>query len=124
MPEGTDCGTKRTYQITFDKKNIKDWIYSYVVEPSGLVEITSDNMQSYVGKTVNIRYAGYCESPHGICSKCSGHFFNRLGLNEVGIAAYQMASAIKLKSMKAFHDNTVKVTDVINDYGLDKVFSL
>lgn len=123
LPEGTDCGTKRYLQITFDKKNIKDWLYSYIIEPNGLVELTSQNMDKYIGKTVKLRYAAMCEHKKGICSKCAGHLFNRLGLSEVGIASYQLASVIKNKSMKAFHDSSVRIVDV-EKYGLDKVFGL
>ena len=123
LPEGTDCGTKRYLQITFNKKNIKDWLYSYMIEPGGLVELTSQNMDKYIGKTVKLRYSAMCEHKKGICSKCAGHLFNRLGLSEVGIAAYQIASVIKNKSMKAFHDSNVRIVD-IEQYGLDKVFGL
>lgn len=124
LPEGTDCHTKRYLTIKLTKDNIEDWIYSYVVEGTNLVELVSDNLDKYIGKTVKLRYSGYCESKEGICSKCSGHLFNRIGLNEVGIASYQICSVIKNISMKAFHDGTVKVTNIEESYGLDKVFGL
>lgn len=122
LPEGTDCHTKKYLTVKLTKDNIDDWIYSYIVEGTNLVEITSDNMDKYVGKTVKLRYSGFCESKEGICSKCSGHLFNRIGLNEVGIASYQICSVIKNISMKAFHDGTVKVTNIEESYGLNKVF--
>ena len=124
LPEGTDCGTKRYLKLTLTKDNIEDWIYSYVVEGGKLVELVSDNLDSYIGKTVNLRYSGFCESKDGICSKCSGHLFNRIGLTEVGIASYQICSVIKNISMKAFHDGTVKVINIEDSYGLDKIFGL
>ena len=95
-----------------------------MVENGKLVELTSQNMDKYIGKEVKFRFSALCESKEGICSKCSGHLFNRIGLNEVGIAAYQICSIIKNKSMKAFHDGTVKVTNIETDYGLDKIFGL
>lgn len=124
LPEGTDCGTKRYLTVKLDKNNIEDWIYSYVVEGNNLVELTSDNLDKYIGKTVKLRYSGLCESKEGICSKCAGHLFNRIGMSEIGIASYQICSVIKNKSMKAFHDSTVKITDIETKYGLDKVFGL
>ena len=124
LPEGTDCGTKRTLNIKLTKDNIGDWMYSYIVENGKLVEITSDNMDKYIGKDVKLRYAALCESDKGICSKCSGHMFNRIGLDEVGIAAYQICSIIKNKSMKQFHNSNVLITDIETEYGLDKVFGL
>ena len=124
LPEGTDCKTKRTVTVKLSKNNVEDWIYSYMVENGKLVELTSQNMDKYIGKEVKFRFSALCESKEGICSKCSGHLFNRIGLNEVGIAAYQICSIIKNKSMKAFHDGTVKVTNIETDYGLDKIFGL
>ena len=124
LPEGTDCGTKRTLTVKLTKDNINDWIYSYIVEGSKLVELTSDNIDSYVGKTVKLRYSGFCESKNGICSKCTGSLFNRLGLTEIGIATFQMMSAIKNISMKAFHKGTIDITDIDKDYGFDKIFGL
>lgn len=124
LPEGTDCGTNRTITIKLTKKNIEDWIYSYMVENGKLVELTSENMDKYIDKTVKLRYSGYCESKKGICSKCSGHLFNRVGLSEVGIASFQIMSTIKNISMKAFHDSIIRITNIETDYGLNKVFGL
>lgn len=124
LPEGTDCGTNKTMTIKFTKDNIENWIYSYMVENGKLVELTSDNIDKYIGKTVKLRYSGYCESKKGICSKCAGHLFNRIGFREVGIASFQIMSTIKNISMKAFHDSTIKIMNIETDYGLNKVFGL
>lgn len=125
LEDGSDCGTKRTLTVHLTKDNIEDWMYSYIVESGGkLVELTSDMVDKYMNKTVKIRYSALCESERGICSKCAGHLFHRIGLTEVGIASYQVFSIIKNKSMKAFHDGTVKVTDLEKEYGLNKVFGL
>ena len=101
---------------------IKEWMYSYVVDGGKLVELTSDTSDKYIGKKVKMRFAMMCESPKGICNKCAGNLFTRIGVKEVGIAAYEMFSVIKNISMKAFHDSTVNITDVEKDYGLDKIF--
>ena len=120
--EGSDCGTTRTIEVELTKKNIKEWMYSYVVDGGKLVELTSDTADKYIGKKVKMRFAMMCESPKGICNKCAGNLFTRIGVKEVGIAAYEMFSVIKNISMKAFHDSTVNITDVEKDYGLDKIF--
>ena len=124
LPDGTDCGTHRTLPITLTNDNISDWMYSYIMENGKPVELTSDIAKKYIGKTVNMRFSGLCESPKGICSICAGHLFNRIGLNEVGIASYAMCSVLKNISMKAFHDGVVRLTDIEKDYGLDKIFGL
>lgn len=123
LPEGTDCHTKKTTAITLTKDNIDYWMYSYIVENGKYIELTSDNANDYIGKTVNMRYSSLCESKDGICSICAGHLFNRLGITNVGVACYIVPSKIKLKSMKSFHDATVKTTDMVK-YGLNKIFGI
>ena len=121
LDEGSDCGTKRFKEVSLTKDNIDDWMYSYIVEGSRLIELTSDNRDSYIGKTVKFRYSGLCESEKGICNKCAGNLFTRLGIKNVGVATYVIPATIKLKSMKTFHDSTVKVFDM-EEYGFNKIF--
>lgn len=121
LEEGSDCGTKRYKEILLTCDNIDDWMYSYIVEGSKLVELTSDNRDSYIGKKVKLRYSGLCESEKGICNKCAGNLFTRLGIKNVGVASYVIPAKIKLKSMKNFHDSTVKTFDM-EEYGYDKIF--
>lgn len=120
-PKDSDCGTKRTYEVTLTDKNIQLWMYNYIVEGNNLVELTSKNRDKYLGKTVKFRFSIYCEDPKHICNKCGGNLFYRIGIKNVGIAAFAMCSKIKNISMKAFHDSTVKVAKMEN-YGFDKIF--
>ena len=123
LEPGSDCGTTRYKTVTLTKDVIKRWIYSYIVENGKLVELTSKNMNNYLGKTVKIRYSMLCESKEGICSVCAGNLFHRLGITEVGIASYMIPCSLKLKSMKAFHDSTVKMADM-NKFGYHKIFGI
>lgn len=123
LPKGSDCGTTRTIKVRLTKDNIGGWMYSFISEKGKLIELTSDNMEQYIGKEVNFRFSGLCESKKGICEKCAGAMFNRIGISEVGITTYQIPSIIKNKSMKLFHDSTVKVHDMYK-YGINKIFGL
>jgi hypothetical protein len=116
-----DCGTKRTLEITFNDKNIDDWIYSYYVEGGKLIEINSKNKDSLIGKTKKVRYTGLCEDKKGICKTCAGTLFTKLGIKNIGIASYALCSKIKLLSMKSFHDSSIKTT-TMRDYGYSKIF--
>lgn len=121
-PPGSDCGTKRTIKVKLDKKNIKDWMYSYVVQGDKLIEITSENMNKFIGKTVNMRFSALCESKTGFCNHCFGNLPYRRGDLNVGISTTIVASTMKNKSMKAFHDS-VEVTreiDINKAFGFTK----
>ena len=116
-----DCGTKRTLPVTFNDKNIDDWMYSYYVEGSKLIEINSKNKDSLIGKTKQVRWTGFCEHTKGFCKTCSGNLFTKLGIVNVGVSSYCIASKIKLLSMKSFHDSSVKIA-TMSSYGYAKIF--
>ena len=117
--QGTDCGTKRTLEVDFSKENIKDYMYSYIVEGNNLVELTSKNKNKYDGKKVRIRFSSLCESKNGYCSKCMGNLLYRLnqedenGVQNVGMTLSVLASTLKNISMKSFHE-TLITTYTIN----------
>lgn len=120
LPEGSDCGTKRTITITLDDDLIGPAMYSYIVEGDKLIELTSENMEKYRGKRVKIRYSSMCEAKNGICSKCAGNAFYRQGLKNVGIRTAEIPSKIKNIFMKSFHDSQVRLyeMDPMKAFGL------
>ena len=108
---GSDCGTKRYVTVTLTNSNISDWMYSYIVEGSRLVELTSQNRDKYLGKTVKFRFSALCESEH-ICNMCAGNLYYRLGIKNVGSTMPQIGSVQKNISMKAFHDSVPVLTEI------------
>lgn len=105
--QGSDCKTKRYVEVDFSQQNIKDYMYSYIVEGSSLVELTSDLIPKYNNKKVKLRFASMCESKGYICNKCAGNLYTRLGISNVGMATPIAASTLKNLSMKSFHDSSV-----------------
>lgn len=122
LPEGSDCKTTRTIDIILDNDNISNMMYSYIVEGNRLIELTSKNMEKYRDKKVKMRFSSLCESKDGICSKCAGNLFYRIGIINVGVATPIIPSKLKNLSMKSFHDSTVKTVemDPMRAFGLKK----
>ena len=116
-PIDSDCGTKNTITVKLDKKNIGSYMYSYIKEGEKLIELTSDNMDKYIGKTVKIRYISLCEYKDGVkCHKCAGNAWVRLGKTNIGVATPKIPSTLKNISMKAFHDSVEKFNPIdLND---------
>lgn len=111
----TDCETKRTIKVTLTKKNIKNWMYSFYVKSNGdTEEITSDNMEKLIGKTVNMRFSSLCErSKDGcLCEKCSGTLFRRAGIENAGLTSMVLMSSVKNKAMSAFHNSTLDLVEL------------
>lgn len=117
---GSDCGTKRYITVDLTKKNVSLWMYSFIIDRGKLVELTSDNMDKYIGTTVKVRFSSLCEDKKQgcICNMCMGNLPVRRGVTNVGIETTQIASTLKNASMKAFHDSVQKMTKV----NVDDVF--
>lgn len=109
-PKGSDCGTKSTIRVKLDRP--EDWIYSYIVEGNKFVELTSENLDAYRGKYVNLRFSSMCKSKNYICERCAGTLFRRLGMENIGLALPAIPSKLKNLAMKSFHDSTKKVRDM------------
>lgn len=119
LPAGSDCGTNKTLKVYLTDKNIDGWMYSYIVEGSKLVELTSENKSKYLNKEVKLRFSAFCEAKDGhFCNKCAGNLFYRLGIDNVGSATPQIPSKIKNLLMKKFHNSVVNFSDM----DIDKVF--
>lgn len=119
----TDCGTKRTIKVTLTTKNIRNWMYSFYVKSNGDVEeITSENADKLIGKTVNMRFSSLCErSKDGcICEKCAGTLFRRAGIENTGLVSMVMMSSVKNSAMKQFHNSTLEIVEL----NINEVFSL
>lgn len=119
-PPGSDCGTKRYIEVVLTESNINEWMYSYIIEGSKLIELTSQNKSKYIGKKVKVRFSALCESKTGICNKCMGNLYYRLNKTNVGTSLTQIPSVQKNISMKSFHNSTQSLYDM----DLEKIFQL
>lgn len=109
----SDCGTKRHITMNVTDKNIKTIMYCYVINDDGsLTEITSENQDKFIGKTVKLRFSSMCEAKNGICNKCAGNLFYRLGIRNIGASTPQIPSRLKVLSMKLFHDDQLNFTEM------------
>lgn len=111
--KGSDCGTDKYITVTLTNDNIKLYMYCYVINDDGtLTEITRKNKKDFIGKTVNMRFACMCKSKTGFCNACAGNLFYRLGFKNIGLATNIVASTIKTKTMKGFHNSTVTFNEM------------
>lgn len=122
--EGTDCGTKKCITVTLTKDNIKGFMYSWIQSGSSLIELTSQNKDKYMGKTVKIRFPIYCKhrsKTGSYCSKCAGNLMYRINRKNVGVITPMIPSILKNVSMKSFHDASVTLfkMDVNEAFGFD-----
>ena len=113
LPAGSDCETKKTLKVYLTDKNIDGWMYSYIVDNSRLVELTSETKDRYLNKEVKLRFSAFCEAKDGhFCNKCAGNLFYRLGIENIGSVTPQIPSKVKVLLMKKFHDSVINFTDM------------
>lgn len=120
---GSDCKTKRTLKMMLEKGTANDYLYTYVKNPfykkSGgpfnnneeWIELLPDVLEYFIGKEVEMRSPLYCESPN-YCNKCFGNLYYRMGINKAGLTTPVGSRNIMAKSMKAFHDSTIKTIKI------------
>ena len=109
---GTDCGTKKYLTITLTKQNSKRYYLRYVVNKDGSFTVMDNEfLKNNIGKTFQIRSGQYCLSDK-ICSKCAGELYYRLGTKNIGGMFCKIGSNILQKSLKRFHDLTVKTANI------------
>lgn len=109
---GSDCGTKRYIEVELTEKNIDKYMYNYVITNTGLEEITSKNMDKFIGKKVKMRFGSMCESKTGFCNKCAGNLYYRIGIENIGLTSTKIPTKIMMLSMKRFHNSSVKLVDI------------
>ena len=111
-PKGSDCGSTHYVTTTLTPDNINLWMYSFMIEGNKLVELTSDNLDKYLGKTVKFRFSSMCKSKDYICNACGGNLFHRIGVTNIGISESQVAERLKNAMLKAFHDSEIKTSEL------------
>ena len=106
-PPDSDCGTKKTLTVQITKRNSNDFLYRYIVEGDKLVELTTGNISSYIGKTVHLRSPMLCIGKT-LCEHCMGTMFTKLGITNVGLSSATVSAQVLQAKLSAKHDGTVK----------------
>lgn len=113
---GSDCGTKKTITIKLTEYNIKQFMYRYVQKGTKFVMLDGENLDSFIGRRVQMRSPMFCTSEK-ICSKCAGELYFKMGITNVGLLTNRIGTKIMNLALKAFHDTSIKHTKInISDY--------
>jgi hypothetical protein len=84
--EGLDCGTKMGLPVIIEKDKASFYVSSSIITPTGLVELTEENVNQYVDKKVLLRSPAYCKTPGiNFCATCMG---KRIAETPTAISTY------------------------------------
>ena len=117
---GSDCGTSKYINVLLTNDNVSEYMYNYIISGSKLIELTSKNRSEFIGKTVKFRFSSLCESKTGICNKCMGNLYYKLGIKNVGMTSSKPPSRIMGWSLSKMHDSSIK----IHDMDVSKAFNI
>jgi hypothetical protein len=110
-----DCRSTVHLEIDMNEKNFKLFMYRNIKlrGETGYQELTHETKNNYMGKKVLIRSPMYCHSKHGICKKCYGNLYKYNEITEgLNTLISDLGSVIMNKSMKSFHDLTIKYKEL------------
>ena len=115
-----DCGSKEGIVIRNARK--VDLMYKYVLNSNGSqTYITSDNVDKYIGKTVEVRHVLKCKMKDGhFCSHCIGEEPFKLAGRDmlyIGMFVFDVSSAILNMFMKMTHNLGADIFRIVD---LDK----
>ena len=108
----SDCGQKHTRTMTLDGNLASLYLYCNMVEGSKVVQLTPDNKDKYIGKTVKMRVATDCTSDRP-CALCAGSRYHMMGIKNLGLTVSKMSGVFLNGKMKGSHDTTVR-TDALS----------
>lgn len=104
----SDCGTSKTLRIKLTKDNYKMFLYRNIKEGSKVVNLTDENINKYVNSFIELYDPMYCIGDK-LCNKCAGDLYYKLGIENIGLTTSKLCSSVMNKSLKKFHDVSLKV---------------
>lgn len=111
-----DCGTKIVDRRVLRRSNYKIYIGFNMVTPNGLVRLTNDNAESYIGKIVSLRRPILCKSPYmDFCEQCA-----TVELARSPRAVASEISAIGSEIMGAFMSSMHGVELAVSEYSIEE----
>lgn len=111
----SNCGTTSTIPVTIHPKYKQYFLYRYVQKNGKPTLTTLDNIDEFVGKTVQI-YSPQCCLHDTICAKCSGQLFRKLGVTDVGMLTTQITQKLLNIKLKSKHDLSQNAGDIPNHH--------
>lgn len=105
---GSKCNTKKTMKVTITKDKVHHYMYRYIKESGKDKILDKETINKYIGKTVDMYDPMFCVNDN-ICNRCAGDRYYRLNIKNIGLTASRISSMIMNRSLKKFHDATLKI---------------
>lgn len=103
-----DCGSPYGLTVTVTQLNHRDFVSSYIARPtSAPIELTDENIGSYIGKTIKLRSPVYCRTEGAnFCATCMGKALAEAP-DAIGAMAGSIGSTFMYIMLKAMHGKSL-----------------
>lgn len=104
-----DCGSTYGLSVVIDDKMKKYYLTNSIIINGKSIELTEENIDKYVGKTVQMRSPAYCKTEGAnFCATCMG---KRLSVSPEAISTYaaDIGSVFMNTEMKKMHGSTMSI---------------
>jgi hypothetical protein len=110
-----DCGVKYGKHKVIDKDNVDNMVGRYIIENSKVLELTNDNISSYINKSVILRSPMYCiaKSP-SLCPVCLGRLAASRP-NGISLIVTNISSVLTKAALKVMHNSQISATKISLD---------
>ena len=111
------CGTTKTLRLeNVSEKELQSLVNRYVLLDNRVTKITLNNMEDFVGKTLELFTPIYCTSQK-ICKRCFGDDYKLINTRNIGfVAAASIGERATQEMLKAFHVGGVVKPEVVDFY--------
>jgi hypothetical protein len=108
----SDCRSTLLMRVTIDDP--REYLYRFYRETGGgpLTQLMPAGAAALAGRTVDMRSPSYCGDELGICSRCAGTLYHRMGVVQIGLLASRIGTTLMNGALKAFHDTTLKMVRI------------
>ena len=111
--EMEDCGSTLGWTWNVSQKNKHKFVGQYMNSPNGIVRISEENVDSLVGKIINVRTPMLCKvGGASFCARCVGDSL-AMTPNGLHIAASGVGSTFMLDFMKAMHGKELSTVPLV-----------
>lgn len=103
-PIGSDCGTTDTMPAVVTSR----FLHRFMKQGNNFVELTTENLDQYKGKTVEFRSPLHCKMKDPCyCNKCVGNRFYNLGINNVGLSMSVLSGSLLNSALGQKHSSVL-----------------
>jgi hypothetical protein len=98
-----DCKSTNYLAVILTRELATKFLYRNIAGDGTLITLTADNLESYIGKIVQMRSPMYCDTPNGYCFTCMGELFRTINQEVLTLVATSLTSFFTTLALKSMH---------------------